>query len=105
MSQKTTTTTTTTQKKSWFGLNKISFYTMSAAAILYLVAAILSLIDANKLSAAVGVLQGFAAAIMICIVAVLAWKYVRHKTTVWKVLYFVFLALVILGIIIPLITV
>ena len=105
MAQKTTsTTTTTTKKSSGLGLNKISFYTMSAAAILYLVAAILALVD-EKLRAAVGTLQGIAAAIMICIVAVLGWRYVRHKTTVWKVLYFVFLALVILGIVIPLIRV
>lgn len=97
MSQKTTNTTSTSS-----GLNKISFFTIGAAAILYLVAALMALID-DKLSTAVGVLQGFATAIMICIVAVLAWKYVRYKTTVWKVLYFVFLAIVVLGIVIPLI--
>jgi len=103
MSEKTTKTTTTTTRSSFWGLNKLSFYTMAAAAILYLVAAILSLINASKLATAVGVLQGFATAIMVGIVAVLAWKYARHKTTAWKVLYFVFLGLVILGIIIPLI--
>ena len=103
MAEKTTKTTTTTTKRTGWGLNKLSFYTMAAAAILYLVAAILALINASKLATAVGVLQGFAAAIMVCIVAVLGWKYARHKTTTWKVLYFVFLGLVILGIIIPLV--
>ena len=77
MSEKTTTRT------GW-GLNKFSFYTMATAAILYLVAAILSLINATKLATAVGVLQGLATAIMVGIVAVLAWKYARHKTTAWK---------------------
>ncbi len=101
MAQKTT--TTTTKKSSFWGLNKISFYTIGTAAVLYLVAAILALINASKLATAVGVLQGFATAIMVSIVAVLAWKYARHKPTSWKVLYFVFLGLVILGIIIPLI--
>ena len=101
MTQKTTTTTTT--RSSGWGLNKISFYTMATAAVLYLVAAILSLINATKLATAVGTLQAFAAAMMVCIVAVLGWKFVRHKTTTWKVLYFVFLGLVILGNIIPLI--
>ena len=101
MAEKTTKTTTTTRSSGW-GLNKFSFYTMAAAAILYLVAAILSLINASKLATAVGVLQGVATAIMVGIVAVLAWKYARRKTTAWKVLYFVFLGLVILGIIIPL---
>ena len=103
MSEQTTRTTTTTTKNSFWGLNKISFYTMATAAVLYLVAAILSLINATKLATAVGVLQGFATAIMVCIVALLGWKYARYKTTTWKVLYFVFLGLVILGIIIPLI--
>ena len=98
------TTTATTRSTGW-GLNKLSFYTMATAAVLYLVAAILALINATKLATAVGVLQGFATAIMVCIVAVLAWKYARHKTTSWKVLYFVFLGLVILGIIIPLLAV
>lgn len=99
----TTKTTTTSSRSRFWGLNKISFYTMGAAAILYLVAAILSLVNASKLATAVGVLQGLATAIMICIIAVLAWKYVRSKPTSWKVLYFVFLLVVILGIIIPLI--
>jgi len=104
MAQKTTTTTTTTRRSGW-GLNKFSFFTMATAAVLYLIAAILSLINASKLTTAIGVFQGFATAIMVCIVAVLAWKYARHKPTSWKVLYFVFLGLVILGIIIPLIAV
>lgn len=99
----TTKTTTTSSRSRFWGLNKISFYTMGAAAILYLVAAILSLVNASKLATAVGVVQGLATAIMICIIAVLAWKYVRSKPTSWKVLYFVFLLVVILGIIIPLI--
>lgn len=97
------TTTTTSTRKSFWGLNKVSFYTMGAAAILYLVSAILALIDATKLSTAVGVMQGIATAIMICIIAILAWKYVRNKQSSWKVLYFVFLLVVILGIIIPLV--
>ena len=100
MSQKTT---TTTKKSSFWGLNKISFYTIGAAAILYLISAIFTLIDVNSLVTVARVLSGFATAIMVCIVSVLAWKYARHKTTAWKVLYFVFLAIVILGIIIPLI--
>lgn len=97
MSQKSNNSTTR------LGLNRLSFYTVGTAACLYLVSAILALIDASKLATAVGVLQGVAMAIMVSIVAVLAWRFVRGKTTVWKVLYFVFLALVILGIIIPLI--
>ena len=94
-----------TQKNtnSGFGLNKLSFFTIGAAAILYLVSAIFTLIDINSLVTIARLLSGIATAIMVCIVSVLAWKYARHKTTAWKVLYFVFLAIVVLGIVIPLI--
>ena len=88
---------------SFLGLNKISFYTIGAAAILYLISAIFTLLEIGSLVTVARILSGIATAIMVCIVSVLAWKYARHKTTAWKVLYFVFLAIVILGIIIPLI--
>ena len=87
--------------ESKWGINKISFYTICAVAILYLVGMILAACGVS--SKVVAVLQGLAAAIMICIVAFLAWKYVRSKPTVWKVLYFVVLLVIILGIIIPLV--
>ena len=103
MTQKTTTTTTTTRKSSGWGLNKISFYTIGAAAILYLISAIFTLVKVDSLAKVAKFMQGIATVIMVCIVAILAWKYVRSKTTVWKVLYFVFLGLVILGIIIPIV--
>lgn len=106
MAQKTTnssSSSTTTTRSSFWGLNKISFYTIGTAAVLYLIAAIFTLINATTLVTVARIMSGIATAIMVCIVSVLAWKYVRNKTTVWKVLYFVFLALVILGIIIPLI--
>ena len=101
--KKTTTTKTTTRKNGIFGwgINKISFYTIGAAAILYLIGMILAACGVGL--KVVSILQNLAAAIMVCIVAFLAWKYVRSKPTVWKVLYFVFLAIVLVGIIIPLV--
>lgn len=92
---------TSTKKSSTVSLNKISFYTICAVAILYLVGMILSLCNANL--KIVSALQGLATAIMICIVGILAWRYVRNRPTVWKVLYIVCLLVVIVGIIIPLI--
>lgn len=95
-----------TKKKSSSGgsgwsLNKISFYTICAVAILYLVAMILSLCGISlKIVAA---LQGVATAIIICIAAVNAWRYVKSKQTVWKVLYFVVLLIVLICIVIPLV--
>lgn len=86
--------------RTW-GLNKISFWCIGAMAILYLVSSILALLGVNL--KVISALQGVATALAICIVAFLAWKYVRNKQTVWKVLYVVLLLVVLLGIILPLV--
>lgn len=96
-------TTKTTKKRSsgFWGLNKISFYTVAVVAIAYLVSMVLSLCGVNlKIVSAV---QNFATAVLICIVAYLAWKYVKSKPTVWKVLYFVLLLVLLVAIILPLV--
>ena len=108
-SKKTTTNTSNTQKSSssssrttiW-GLNKISFYTICAVAILYLVAAILGACKIG--SKAVSALQGIATAMLIIIASILGWRYVAKKQTVWKVLFVVCLLVVVLGIILLLIS-
>ena len=51
----------------------------------------------------VSAIQGVVTAFIIAVVAVLAWRYVKNKPTVWKVLYVVFLLVVLVGIIIPLV--
>ncbi len=91
----------TSSKRGFWGLNKISFWTIVAVTILYAIALILSACGVSV--TAVNVLQGIATAIMIIIVAILAWKYVRSKQMIWKVLYFVCLLIVIAGIIVPLV--
>ncbi len=100
-SSSSSSSSSSSKKKTMWGLNKISFYTICAVAILYLIAMILA--ACNVSAVAVAALQGIATAIMICIVAVLAWRYVKNKQMVWKVLYGVCLLVVILGIIIPLV--
>lgn len=100
-SSKSTTKTTSSKKSCVWGLNKISFYTIGAVAILYLIATILSACDVSVM--AVRVLQNIGTAIMVGIVAFLAWRYVSNKPMVWKVLYFVLLLVIVLGIILPLI--
>ena len=82
-------------------LNKASFWLLVATAIIYLVAMILSMAGVNL--KIVSALQGLASALMIVVVAILAWRYVSKKQTVWKVLYFVVLLVIILAIILPLI--
>lgn len=88
-------------KKSGSGisLNKISFWLLVAAAFLYVLGLIFNFIDALK--PAVSYLQAVASAAMICVVAVLAWRYVNSKPVVWKVLYFLVLLIAIVGLIIP----
>lgn len=88
-------------KKTMWGLNKISFWTIVAVTVLYAIALILSACGVS--ATAVSALQGIATAIMIVIVSILAWRYVKPKQMVWKVLYFVCLLIVIAGIIVPLV--
>ena len=85
---------------SFWGLNKVSLWVLGAAALLYLVAMILSLVGVDAI--AFTVLQNIAMAAMVVIVAILAWRYVRSKPTVWKVLYVFILLVVIACIIVPL---
>ena len=100
-SKNSTTKTTKERSSGFWGLNKISFYTIAVVAIAYLISMVLSLCGTNfKIVTAV---QNFATAVLICIVAYLAWKYVRPKQTVWKVLYFVLLLVLLIAIIIPLV--
>ena len=89
-----------TRSATVWSLNKISFYLIVAIAILHLVALILSCVG---LAGPVYILQGVATAIMICVVAILAYRYIRNKPTVWLVLYIVVLLVVLVGIVIPLI--
>ena len=100
MANKSSKSTKSTTKRSVWGLNKISMYLLIAVALLYVVSMILSLVS-QDLAVAVLAIQGVATAIMVCIVAVLAWRYVRPKEVVWKVLYVLCLLLVIVGVIIP----
>ena len=100
-SSSTKKTTSSSSRSTVWGLNKISFWVIDAMAILYLVASILSLCGVNL--KVVSALQGVATAMAICIAAVLAWRYVKNKQTVWKVLYFVLLLVVLLGIVLPLV--
>ena len=78
-------------KKTVWGLNKISFWTIVAVTFLYAVALVLSACKVN--ATVVSALQGVATAIMIIIVAILAWK----------VLYIICLLIVVAGIIVPLV--
>ena len=100
MAQKKTTKSSSSSGSTW-SLNKISFWTIVAVTLLFAVSLVLSAVGVS--SKIVGILQGIASAIMIIIVAILAWRYVRNKQIVWKVLYVICLLIVIAGIIVPLV--
>ena len=97
----TTKTTSSSSRRTVWGLNKISMYTIVAVALLYVISMVLSLVGVNF--KVVSALQGLATAIMIIIVSILAWRYVKPKQMVWKVLYVICLLLVIAGVIVPLV--
>lgn len=98
---KSSSSSTTKKSRSVWGLNKVSFWTIVAVTFLYAVALVLSACGVNP--KVVSALQGVATAIMIIIVSILAWRYVRPKPFVWKVLYVICLLIVIAGIIVPLV--
>ena len=90
----------TKRSSSVLSLNKVSMWILVAAALLYVISMILHLVGVNAV--VVTAMQNVAMAIMVVIVSILAWLYVRNKEAVWKVLYILCLLLVIAGIIVPL---
>ena len=100
-SSSTKSSQTKSSSSSKWGLNKISMYVLVAVALLYVVSLLLACFDVNLV--VVSALQGVAAAVMVIIVSILAWRYVKPKQAVWKVLYVICLHLVIVGIIVPLV--
>lgn len=103
-SSKSSSSSSSSSKKTVWGLNKISFWTIVAVTIIYAISIVLSAIGGNALMTATRIMQGIATAVMIVIVAILAWRYVRSKPIVWKVLYIICLLIVVAGIIVPLCT-
>ena len=99
--KKSSSTKTTNSNSRRWGLNKVSMYILVAVALLYVVSLLLACFDVNLV--VVSALQGVAAAAMIIIVSILAWRYVRNKQAVWKVLYILCLLLVLVGIVVPLV--
>lgn len=103
-SSNTTNTTETNKKNRSFpilnwGINQISFWLIVSTAVFYLVSMILHYAAVS--SALVDTFQAIASAIMICVVAVLAFRYVKNKQIVWKILYAVTLFIVLVCIVLP----
>lgn len=89
------------KKSGGLSLNKLSFWTIVAVALLYAVGLVLAACKVDiKI---VGWLQGVATAIMIIIVSILAWRHIRNRQAVYIVLYIICLLIVIAGIVVPLV--
>ena len=89
-----------------WSLNKTSFWLIVITAILYLAAVILSAIsgaiNVGHITLAIThALMAVAEGLMICVVGVLGWRYVRGKGTVWIVLYILVLLVIVVGIVLP----
>ena len=90
------------KNNSKLSMNKISFYVIGAISILYLVSAILSILNLDKLNFnIVGLFQAIATYVTVGVVSILAWRYVDSKPTVYKVLYFIFMVIVTITVFIP----
>ena len=88
---------------STWSLNKVSFYTLCVVAFMYLLAMIFSVVNVSALATAARIIQNIATAVVICIAAVNAWRFVKSKQTVWKVLYALVLLVILVGIVVPLV--
>ena len=89
-----------------WSLNKTSFWLIVVTAVLYLIAAVLSAISSavdvgHVLLAITHAIMAIAEGLMICVVAVLGWRYVRNKGVAWLVLYIVVLLVILTGIVLP----
>jgi hypothetical protein len=90
-------------KKSETGisLKTLGFYTFVVVAIVYLIGAILNLIGQGawfiKVAHTITII-GFSA-----ITAIVAWRFVAHRDFAWKLIYFLAVVVVIVGVVLNLI--
>ncbi len=77
----------------------LAFFTLCFIAILYLVTMILHLCGVQ--ARIVSIMNAVASILLLIVAAIAAWRYVENKQTVWKVLYFVVLLVILACIIIP----
>lgn len=83
-----------------WSLRKVAFLTIVALGVLHLISAFLALFNLQSI---VSGLQAVASAIATAVVAVLSWSYAAERNKEWKIIYFICLTVVIVGIILPLV--
>lgn len=85
-----------------WSMNKISFWTIVVASIVYLLGVVLGKL-VPSLGVLVGIAQSIVIVVMTTIVAIHAWKFVRNRQTIWIVLFVVCLLVILVGIILGLV--
>ena len=83
-----------------WSLRKVAFLTIVALGVLHLISAFLALFNLQSI---VSGIQAVASAVATAIVAVLSWSYAAERNKEWKIIYFICLTVVIVGIILPLV--
>ena len=77
----------------------LAFIVTMFAAILYLVAMVLKFLDISI--AVIGTMQSVATVILICIVSVFGWRFIKHRSLTWRLLYVVLILAVVASVVVP----
>ena len=77
----------------------LAFLVTMFAAVLYLVAMILGFLEIS--SAVISSMQSVASVIMICIVSVFGWRFIKHRSITWKLLYVLLILAVVASVAVP----
>ncbi len=101
-SKKSSSSSSSSNGSRMWSMNKISFWTIVVASIIYLLGVVLGKL-VPSLGMLVGIAQSIIIVVMTTIVAIHAWKFVRNKQTIWIVLFVVCLLVILVGIILGLV--
>lgn len=82
-----------------WSVNKISFWSIVAVTVCYILATVFGLIGVAVLATIANVLRAIATAVLLLIVAVHAWHFVSGKSIAYKVLYFICVIVAFAGIV------
>lgn len=77
----------------------LAFLVTMFAAVLYLVAMVLSFFDIS--SGVIASMQSIASVLMIIIVSSIGWRYVKTKSFAWKLTYVIVLLAVVASVVVP----
>ena len=77
----------------------LAFLVTMFAAVLYLVAMVLSFFETS--SSVINSMQSVASVIMICIVSVFGWRFIKRRSLTWRLLYVLLILAVVASVVVP----